>query len=69
MTSGSRLEIVNSSKSVGIFHDVRACSGDFLVMRWMMIEKVPGSLPCGASFALLLSLCGGWYGWAALPLL
>jgi hypothetical protein len=32
-----------------------------------MIEKVPGVTALWAGFALLLSLCGGWYGWAALP--
>jgi hypothetical protein len=42
MISGYRLEIVGSSRSVGVFHGVQACSGDFLVMRWMMIERVPG---------------------------
>jgi hypothetical protein len=41
MTSGSRLEIVDSSRSIGVFHGVRACSGVFLAMRWMIIEKVP----------------------------
>jgi hypothetical protein len=41
MTSGSRLDIVGLSRSVGVFHGVRACSGVLLAMRWMMIEKVP----------------------------
>jgi hypothetical protein len=42
MTSGSRLEIVSSSRLVGVFHGVRASSGVFVAMRWMMIEKVLG---------------------------
>jgi hypothetical protein len=42
MTTGSRYEIVGSSKSVGSFHSVHACSGVFLVMWWSMLEKVPG---------------------------
>jgi hypothetical protein len=42
MTSGSRLETVGSSRSLGVFHDVRAYSGVFPVMRWTMIEKVAG---------------------------
>jgi hypothetical protein len=41
MVSGSRLEMVDSSRSVGGFHGVRACSGVFLVMRWTMLKKVP----------------------------
>jgi hypothetical protein len=40
MISGSRFEIVCSSRSVGDFHGVRAYSRVFLPMRWMMIEKV-----------------------------
>jgi hypothetical protein len=41
MTSGSRLEMIDSPKSVGGFHGVRTCSGVFMVMRWMVLEKVP----------------------------
>jgi hypothetical protein len=59
MTSGSRLQMVSLPRSVGGFLYVRAYSGVFLPMRWMMLEKVPGSLPCGTGFASLLSLCGG----------
>jgi hypothetical protein len=40
MTSGFSLEIVGLSRLVGGFHDVRACSGVFIVMRWMVLEKV-----------------------------
>jgi hypothetical protein len=42
MTSGSKLEMVSLPRSVGGFHVVRACSGVFLTMRWMMLDKVPG---------------------------
>jgi hypothetical protein len=42
MTSGSRHDMVSSLRLVGGFHDVRTCSGVFLVMRWMMLEKVLG---------------------------
>jgi hypothetical protein len=42
MASGSICEIVGSLRSVGAFHGVWAYSGVFLVMRWMMLEKVPG---------------------------
>jgi hypothetical protein len=42
MTSGFRLEIVSLPRSVGVFHGVRDYSGVFLMMRWMMIKKVPG---------------------------
>jgi hypothetical protein len=66
MTSGSRLEMVGSPSLIGGFHSVRACSRVFLVMRWTMLEKVSGSLPCGTGFASLLSFCGGQYGRATL---
>jgi hypothetical protein len=42
MTSGSRLEIVGSSRSVEVFHGVWTYSVVFPVMRWTMIENVPG---------------------------
>jgi hypothetical protein len=42
MTSGARLEMVGSPRSVGGFHDVQACSEVLLVMRWTMLKKVPG---------------------------
>jgi hypothetical protein len=42
MTSGFRLEIDGSSRLVGGFHNVWACSRVFLVMRWMILEKVLG---------------------------
>jgi hypothetical protein len=42
MTSGSIIEIVGSSRSVGVFHSVWTCSGVFPAMRWMMIENVLG---------------------------
>jgi hypothetical protein len=42
MTSGSRHDMVSSPRLVGGFHDVQTCSGVFLVMRWMMFEKVSG---------------------------
>jgi hypothetical protein len=42
MASGSRLEVVDSARSVGVFYGVQAYSGVFPVMRWMMIKKVPG---------------------------
>jgi hypothetical protein len=42
MTNGSICEIVGSSRLVGGFHGVWAYSGVFLVMRWTMLEKVPG---------------------------
>jgi hypothetical protein len=42
MTSGSRLEMVSSPRSVGGFHNVRACSGVFLAIRWAMLELVLG---------------------------
>jgi hypothetical protein len=45
MANGSKLEMVDSPRSVGGFHGVRASSGVFLAMRWMMLQKVPGSLP------------------------
>jgi hypothetical protein len=67
MTSGSRHEIVGLSRSIGVFDSVWAYSGVLPVMRWVMIEKVSGITALWAGFALLLSLCGGWYGWAALP--
>jgi hypothetical protein len=41
MTSGSICEIVGWSRSVGGFHGVRACSGVFLMMRWIVIKKIP----------------------------
>jgi hypothetical protein len=41
MTSGFRLEIVGSSRLVGVFYGVWACHGVFLAMRWMIIEKFP----------------------------
>jgi hypothetical protein len=41
MTSGSICEIVCSLRLVGDFHGVRVCSGVFLVLRWMTLEKVP----------------------------
>jgi hypothetical protein len=41
MTSGSTLEIVGWPRSVGGFHGVRACSEVFMVMRLMVLEKVP----------------------------
>jgi hypothetical protein len=40
MTGGCRLEMVSSPRSVGGFHGVRAYSRVFLVMRWVMLEKV-----------------------------
>jgi hypothetical protein len=42
MTSGSRLEMVGSPRSVGGFHGVQAYSRVFLAMRWMMLTKVLG---------------------------
>jgi hypothetical protein len=42
MTSGSRLEMVGSLRSVGGFHGVQACSRVFLAMRWMMLDKLSG---------------------------
>jgi hypothetical protein len=42
MIIGPKLEIVDSSSSVGGFHGVRACSGVFSAMRWMMIERIHG---------------------------
>jgi hypothetical protein len=42
MISGSRLKIVSSSTSVGVFHGVRVCSGVFLAMRCMTLKRVPG---------------------------
>jgi hypothetical protein len=51
MTSGSRLEMVGSSRSVRGFHGGRACSGVFLVMRWTMLENVlEGHCPMGPAF-------------------
>jgi hypothetical protein len=50
MTSGSIVEMVGLPKSVGGFHSVWAYSGVFLVMRWTILEKVLGSLPCGPGF-------------------
>jgi hypothetical protein len=41
MTSGSRHEKVSLPRSAGGFHDVQACTGVFLAMRWMMLGKVP----------------------------
>jgi hypothetical protein len=41
MTSGSILEIVSLKRSVGGFHGVRAYSGVFMVMWWMVLENVP----------------------------
>jgi hypothetical protein len=41
MTSGSICEIIDSLRSLGGFHVVRACSGVFWAMRWTMLEKVP----------------------------
>jgi hypothetical protein len=41
MTSGSRLEIVGSQRSVEGFNGVRACSRVFWALRWMTLEKVP----------------------------
>jgi hypothetical protein len=42
MTSGSICEIVSSLRLVGDFHDVRACSGVFLALRWTTLKKIPG---------------------------
>jgi hypothetical protein len=42
MTSRSRLEMVSLPRLVGSFHVVRASSGVFLRMMWMMLEKVLG---------------------------
>jgi hypothetical protein len=42
MTSGPRLEMVGSQRSVGGFHGVRVSSRVFLVLRWMTLEKVLG---------------------------
>jgi hypothetical protein len=42
MTGGSRLEIVSSSRSVGVFYGVLTYHGVFLAMRWMIIENFPG---------------------------
>jgi hypothetical protein len=41
MISGSSLEIVDWLRSVGGFHGVQACSGVLMVMRWLVLEKVP----------------------------
>jgi hypothetical protein len=41
MTSGSRLEMVGSPRMVRGFDGVQTCSGEFLAMRWMMLDKFP----------------------------
>jgi hypothetical protein len=40
MTSGSSLEIVGWPRSIEVFHIVRAYSGVFIVMRWLVLQKV-----------------------------
>jgi hypothetical protein len=55
--------MVSSPRLVGGLHGVRAYSGVFLMMRWMILEKDPGLLPCGTSFATPLSFCGGRCRW------
>jgi hypothetical protein len=64
MTSRSRLKMVGSSRSVGGFHGVRACSGVFLAMRWTMLEKVLGvtALSDRLCFTAMFLLWPIWMG-------
>jgi hypothetical protein len=53
---GLDFEKVSSSRSVGVYLGVRAYSGVFLVMRWMMIKKVPGVTALWAQHSLVPKL-------------
>jgi hypothetical protein len=67
MTSGSKLEKISLLRSVGGFHGVQVCSGVFLVMRWMMLEKVlvVAALRGWLCFVAKSSWQAVWMGWLA----